>query len=276
MAGVSMQTPPNESSTNRYAAIIERIFHDRYSDGDTSIGFQRQDIIETAQALEIDLPLNLGDVIYSFRYRTPLPSSIQALSAEGNMWIIRPAGRGLYQFSLVPILNLAPNRNLAITKVPDSTPGVVIKYSQGDEQSLLARLRYNRVIDVATGLTCYSLQNHFRTSIPNIGQVETDEIYVGIDKRGAHYVIPVQAKSGADSLSIVQIEQDFYVCEARFSSLIAKPIGAQFIDDQTVAIFEFERSDKGIRVSAERHYQLVEPDQVTENDLQTYRQRLIN
>ena len=276
MAGVSMQTPSDDSPMNRYAAIIERIFLDRYSDGDISIGFQRQDIIEAAQALEIDLPLNLGDVIYSFRYRTPLPSSIQALAAEGEMWVIRPAGRGLYQFSLVPILNLAPNRNLEITKVPDSTPGVVVKYSQGDEQSLLARLRYNRVMDIATGLTCYSLQNHFRTSIPNIGQVETDEIYVGIDKRGAHYVIPVQAKSGTDSLSIVQIEQDFDVCEARFPSLIAKPIGAQFIDDQTVAIFEFERSDEGIRVSAERHYQLVEPDQVTEGDLQTYRQRLIN
>ena len=267
---------PGDSPTSRYGAIIENIFHDRYNVGDTVVGFERPDIIEASQVLGIEIPQNLGDVIYSFRYRTPLPSSIQELATEGMMWIIRPAGRGLYQFSLVPVLNLAPNRNLAITKVPDSTPGVVVKYSQGDEQSLLARLRYNRVIDVATGLTCYSLQNHFRTSIPNIGQVETDEIYVGIDKRGAHYVIPVQAKSGADSLSVVQIEQDFDVCEARFPLLIAKPIGAQFMDDQTVAIFEFERSDEGIRVSAERHYQLVEPDQVTESDLQTYRQRLMN
>ncbi len=270
-----MQASPNDNPTNRYAAIIERIFHDRYNAGDTSVGFQRQDIIETAQTLGIDIPLNLGDIIYSFRYRTALPESIQSLATEGDMWVIRPAGRGLYRFSLVPILNLIPNQNLAVTKAPDSTPGMVVMYSQGDEQSLLARLRYNRLIDVATGLTCYSLQNHFRTYIPDIGQVETDEIYVGIDKRGAHYVIPVQAKSGTDSLSIIQIEQDFYVCEARFPSLIAKPIGAQFIDDQTVAIFEFERSDEGVRVSAERHYQFVEPDKISESDLQTYRQRLM-
>ncbi len=275
MAGVGMQTQSGDSPTNRYAAIIAKIFHDRYDATDSDIGFRRQDIGEAAQALNIDLPLNLGDVVYSFRYRAPLPSSIQTLAAEGKMWVIRPAGRGLYQFSLVPILDLTPNQNLAVTKAPDSTPGIVVMYSQGDEQSLLARLRYNRLIDVATGLTCYSLQNHFRTYIPNIGQVETDEIYVGIDKRGAHYVIPVQAKSGADSLNIVQIEQDFDVCEARFPSLIAKPIGAQFMDNQTVAIFEFERSDEGIRVSAERHYQLVDPDQITESDLRTYRQRLI-
>ncbi len=276
MAGVGMQDSSIGNPSNRYIAIIERIFHDRYRPGDNDIGIRRQDIAETARTLNIDLPRNLGDVVYSFRYRTDLPASIQSLATEGRMWIIRPAGRGLYQFSLVPVLDLTPNQNLAVTKAPDSTPGIVVMYSLGDEQSLLARLRYNRLIDVATGLTCYSLQNHFRTYIPGIGQVETDEIYVGMDKRGAHYVIPVQAKSGSDSLSIVQIGQDFDVCAARFPSLIAKPIGAQFMDDQTVAIFEFERSDEGLRVSAERHYQLVDPDQVSESDLQTYRQRLID
>src|SRR6476619_169880 len=50
--------------------------------------------------------------------------------------------------------------------------------------------------------------NHLRTSVPNMGQAETDEIYVGLDKKGAHYVFPVQAKGGSDKLNIVQIEQD--------------------------------------------------------------------
>ena len=52
-----------------------------------------------------------------------------------------------------------------------------------DEQALLAKIRYNRLIDIFTGITCYSLQNHLRTTVPNIGQVEIDEIYIGIDKR---------------------------------------------------------------------------------------------
>ena len=52
---------------------------------------------------------------------------------------------------------MGPHRN------PDSTPGV-ISYALSDEQSLLATVRYNRLIDVFTGLTCYSLQNHLRTS----------------------------------------------------------------------------------------------------------------
>lgn len=83
---------------------------------------------------------------------------------------------------------------------------MIVKYALSDEQALLARRRYNRLVDIFTGVTCYSLQSHLRTSIPSLGQVETDEVYVGVDRQGAHYVVPVQAKSGKDRMSVVQIE----------------------------------------------------------------------
>ena len=105
---------------------------------------------------------------------------------------------------------------------------------------MLARVRYNRLIDIFLGIACYSLQNHFRTTVPGMGQVETDEIYVGVDKRGSHYVVPVQAKGGNDKLNRVQIEQE----------------------------------DDDIRVVSEKHHRLVPPDAVTREDLVRYRQRL--
>lgn len=44
-------------------------------------------------------------------------------------------------------------------------------YAPGtDEQALLTRARYNRLIDVFTGLTCYSVQNHLRTTVNNTGE----------------------------------------------------------------------------------------------------------
>ncbi len=64
------------------------------------------------------------------------------------------------------------------------------------------------------------------------------------------------------------------MCEARFPLLIAKPIGAQLVDDRTVAMFEFERSDGVVKISAERHYRLVELEELTESDIISYRQRL--
>jgi hypothetical protein len=173
----------------------------------------------------------------------------------------------------VPDKPLAPNPNLAVTKVPDATPGIVSKYAFKDEQALLAKLRYNRLVDIFTGVTCYSLQNHLRTTVAGMGQVETDEVYVGVDKKGAHYVFPIQAKGGSDKLNVVQIEQDFAVCAHKFPLLICRPIGAQFIAEDVIALFEFEQNNGDVRISSEKHYKLVVPKEVTETDLLNYRQR---
>lgn len=162
---------------------------------------------------------------------------------------------------------------MAETKVPDSTPGVIAMYALSDEQALLAKLRYNRLIDIFTGVACYSLQSHLRTTVPGLGQVETDEIYIGVDKRGAHYVFPVQAKGGIDVLSIVQIEQDIALCAAKFPSLICRPIAAQFMEDDLIALFEFEEGKNGVAISSEKHYRLVPGEEVTPDDLKAYRGR---
>ena len=175
---------------------------------------------------------------------------------------------------MVTDVPLSPNPNLAITKVPDSTPGIIAKYAFSDEQAVLARVRYNRLIDIFLGITCYSLQNHLRTTAAGMGQVETDEIYIGLDKSGSHYVVPVQAKGGDDKLSRVQIEQDIAVCRDKLSSLICRPVGTQFMRDDVIAMFEFEQADDDITVVSEKHYQLVPPDAVTDEDLVRYRQRL--
>jgi hypothetical protein len=258
---------------NRYSQIIEEIFSKYFRKGLKEILFERSDIISSAKKLRIKLPKNIGDVLYSFRYRTPLPHSIIEKAPKGFEWIIRPAGRGRYKFVLATESAIAPSKILAETKIPDATPGVISKYKLNDEQALLAKLRYNRLIDIFTGLTCYSLQNHLRTTVPNMGQVETDEIYIGIDKRGAHYVIPVQAKGGTDKIGIVQIEQDLAVCETKFPGLICRSIAAQFMEEDLIALFECERTEEGIRVSGEKHYKLVNPEQLTEEELEAYRKR---
>lgn len=174
---------------------------------------------------------------------------------------------------LVTDLPLLPNPNLALTKVPDATPGIIAKYAFNDEQAVLARIRYNRLIDIFLGITSYSLQNHLRTSVTGLGQVETDEVYVGVDKRGVHYVVPVQAKGGSDRLSRVQIEQDFALCADKLPTLICRPVGAQIARDDLIVLFEFVQQGDEIRVATEKHYKLVSPEEVTEEDLVRYQSR---
>jgi hypothetical protein len=143
-------------------------------------------------------------------------------------------------------------------------------YALNDEQALLARLRYNRLIDIFTRVACYSLQNHLRTFVKGVGQTETDEIYIGVDRKGSHYVFPVQAKGGNDKLSFVQISQDVALCAQKFPSLICRPIGAQFMKDSIIALFEFEDGDKGVRIASEKHYRLVAPEDISPKLLKKY------
>ena len=107
-----------------------------------------------------------------------------------------------------------------------------------------------------------------------MGQIETDGIYVGVEKSGSHFVIPVQAKGGSDRLNRVQIEQDIALCADKLPDLICRPIGAQFMQQDVIALFEFEEDRSDIRIVAEIQYQLVPPDAVTREDLIRYRQRL--
>ena len=109
------------SSKNRYVTLIENIFAKYYQEGAREIAFRREDIVEMAAYLGIVLPKNLGDVIYSFRYRTSLPKAITEKALDGYEWIIRAAGRAQYKFVLTKEANFAPNPNLAKTKILDAT-----------------------------------------------------------------------------------------------------------------------------------------------------------
>lgn len=262
-----MVKPLNQTAQSRYKALIEKIFFDRFAAGATEVSFERKDLESAASALGIELPKNLGDVVYSIRYRTPMPDRVLDTQPDGMEWIVEGAGRSRYVFRLVRINRIFPNQDLIQIKIPDATPEIVLAYSLSDEQALLAKLRYNRLIDIFLGMATYSLQNHLRTTVSGIGQIEIDEIYVGIDSRGRQYVIPVQAKGGTDQLSVVQAKQDIACCAEKFPHLICRSISSQFMTDDLIALFELVLEGGEIRVVDERHYRLVPADQIDPSDL---------
>ncbi len=258
-------------SSNRYGALIEKIFLDRYSDGAIEFEFARTDIEAAAKVLDINLPKNLGDVLYSFRFRAALPERIVETQPEGMEWAIELAGRAVYRFRLVKINRVLPREDLAMIDIPDATPELIRAYALDDEQALLAIVRYNRLIDTFLSLTTYSLQNHLRTTVKGIGQIEIDELYVGLDKRGCHYAIPVQAKGGKDQIGIVQTRQDIRFVEEKFPGMRCRAIAAQFMDAQVVALFELALQNDEIKVVEERHYRLVPATKLDRLAIRDYR-----
>jgi len=261
----------NTAKTSSYSAIVARLFFGGYKPGVKKIPFARDEIVAVAKELKVSLPKNLGDVMYAYRYRKALPQDVIGTQPAGYEWVIEGAGDAKYIFKLVPFNRILPNPNLLSIKIPDATPEIIGKYALGDEQALLAKVRYNRLIDIFLGATAYSLQNHLRTKVPGIGQIEIDEVYVAVDKHGRQFVVPVQAKGGRDQHGVVQTSQDIAWCAQKLPDLICRPISVQFVTATKIAMFELVDDRGAIKVAEERHYELVQADAITSEDLSAYR-----
>jgi hypothetical protein len=255
----------------RYDAIISELFGRHHTRGQTSFFFDRTELEEIITFLNLRKIKNLGDILYTYRFRRDFPHPILETQDPGLEWAIKLAGRGRYRFRLGQPTRIVPRADMAVIKVPDSTPEIIDKYAQKDEQALLARVRYNRLVDIFLGIATYSLQNHLRTTVKDLGQIEIDELYVGVSRSGQQFTIPVQAKGNNDKLSSAQAEQDYAWSKERYPHLTCRPISAQFMPDRTIALFELSVDEESeVHVVEERHYRLVPHDQISDQDLQSY------
>ena len=75
--------PKRAKKSNRYAAIIGTLFKRHYKEGTNQFDFSRDEFVGIARSLRIDLPKNLGDTIYSFRFRAALPDDVTITAPKG-------------------------------------------------------------------------------------------------------------------------------------------------------------------------------------------------
>lgn len=246
-------TLPDET-LKEYDQVIIRVFerlHAGYEDADR-LPFTKSGIERAVSELGLTIK-NVPDIVYTYRAgRSPLP---QAILAHGN-WAIEGAGKGKYAFVKLarsPYVDIPTD--VEITHILDATPQIVLKYQGTDEQGLLARIRYNRLIDTFTALTTYHIQGHFRTTVSDIGQVEIDDLYIGIDTDGHGFVLPVEAKSESpkDQLGVVQITQMVKFAKQYFPDLIVRPIGVKMMSDGSYMFLEFNASDDSNLVATKRY-----------------------
>lgn len=276
----SLSPQKEAKKASAYSQIIEHIFTRRYNKRGADFSFNRTELSDALEALfkagkvEKNLVKNLGDVIYTFRHRRSLPATILDTQPKDKHWIILGDGDAKYRFRLTSLVHIEPRAGAAVIPIPDATPEIILRYAQNDEQALLAKIRYNRLVDIFLGITTYSLQNHLRTKIPNYGQIEIDELYTGLDKLGKHYIVPVQAKGPKDKLGAIQTIQDVIYCTTApadsgkkskkrkidFSKLECRAVSAQLRkDDQgdVIVMFELKFDGNDVSVREERHYRLV-------------------
>jgi len=262
--------------TSKYDKLIESVFFKHYAEESGSVPFDREELATACNELKIPRIKNLGDIVYSYRFRRDLPGEINKTSPAGCEWIIIGTGIGSYEFRLSRKAKIEPAANRQKIKIPDATPEIVKIYAPAnDEQALLTKVRYNRIVDIFMGTACYSIQNHLRTVLNGVGQIEIDEIYLGVAKNGMHYVFPCQAKSPGDKFGIVQVLQDVYFCRSRYPSVICRPVAMQFIDNDSFAILETTIEEENgvleLVIIDEKHYKLVDKNELSIEDIEYYR-----
>ena len=246
---------------SKYGKIIASIFSEKYAEPMEEVPFTRDDLIAHAHQLGIAPPKNLGDIVYSFRYRVDLPEDISKTVPDGFTWIIVGTGDARYSFIKSRKSNIIPNTSLLSVRIPNNTPEILTMYSLSDEQSLLSMVRYNKILDLFLGIVTYSMQNHLRTRVAGIGQIEIDELYMGVNKIGQHFIIPVQAKLGNDKIGAVQLFQDITFCQVRFPDLICIPIAVHFSEvDNRICMFRLTLDHYSVSIVDEKHYRLLQSD----------------
>ena len=238
-----------------YDRIITTLFQQvRRRKGEAEVlPFSKRDLERCASAFGIK---NVPDIIYSYRSRNQLPETILR---TGN-WVIEGRGKSEYAFvriTVSPHIDLP--RDLGAIDIPDATPEIVERYSGSDEQGLLARIRYNRLVDVFTSVTAYLLQSHLRTTLKQVGQIEIDDLYLGVDTDGRWYILPVEAKGPKERIGRVQISNMTAFAQQRFPELTLRPLAAQEFTYGSIFFFEFNGKVEiqEIAVTEAKRYRLI-------------------
>lgn len=250
----------------RYTEIVEHIFLANFRPGAREVHFSEGEINQFAKKLGIRVPEDPGDLVCCFRDPAALPESVRERAPRGKIWLIRSAGRSRYRFVATRKFVMAPREILAVTRVPSSTPDLIVKFALDEQQVLLGILRYDRLIDIFTGMSCYPV-----ASSRHVEQANADEIYIGVDSRGAPKVFPIQATGQGEKLSVAQIERSLAFCATRFPSLVCAPIGAQVMTDGLIALLRFQDSENGIGLTDEKRYRLVPSNTIISECLAAHR-----
>jgi len=258
---------PTEGEKKLYDQVIIEMFRRAYKPDADASPFTKDELVQVCQESSIVIN-NVPDVPYHYRTgRSDLPDEI----LDTGNWVIEGAGKGRYTFVKLkrsPYIHIPDD--LYVTEIPEATPDIVLKYGGVDEQAVLTRIRYNRLVDTFLSVTAYHLQGHVRSSVQGIGQVEVDDLYVGVDTDGRWYVIPIEAKSVGpkERLGVIQIRQMILFAKQNYSDLILRPVGIKPLDDGSYVFLEFDDKEELEAISVKRYarYKLVRDNKQTKSE----------
>lgn len=148
----------------------------------------------------------------------------------------------------------------------DVTPRAVLEHTIGAVDLLLARVRYNKLIDRLLKCVAHSLHTDLTYCSRTFGEITVGEVYHAVNKRGAEFVVAVQANTTSPSFGPDQAELDLEVCEELFPDLAPRFVHVElehFSWGDVVVMYSLRNNKRGIQFDDEGHYRLVSSETVT-------------
>ena len=230
-----------------YVPVILAV-HDRYRPGASTVIFSLDDVrnavdaVRAASSNAIKISSRYqADVFYRMRSRTRLPAEI----LEKGFHILRPIGRGQYQFErattgIIEAPVTEPISTIDLTPMPVRRllPETI---AEMDEQAILSVVGYCSLLDHFTGMKIYRLRSHVRKSVPGVGQAELDAIDVGIasSEDDEPVIFPIEAKAVSDALNRVQIHNMVQYANRFFPKLTVRPLAIKVDYQSVIHLMEF-------------------------------------
>ncbi len=244
--------PPLGPTPKVYDRVILRVFERlqaRYGDADR-MPFRKEEVEQVIAELGVAVR-NPPDVPYTYRTgRSKLPEQILR---QGHWAIDADKGKSGYVFVRLqrsPYIDIPSD--LEAIPIHDATPQIVLKHTGTDEQALLSRIRYNRLVDIFMGLTAFHLQSHFRTTVAG-SQVEIDDLYIGVNTEGQGFLLPVEAKTFRENLGVTQIAAMVGFARQHYPELPVIPIGIKVLSDTSTMLIEFNDAQDLNQVASRRY-----------------------
>jgi hypothetical protein len=149
-----------------YEALAEHFYYILFRDGAIELPFLRDDFAADSKRQRADLPRNPGDAIEKAPQRMGPPEAIVRTQPPGKEWVIERWWKSMYAFRLLPINRILRNPQLAAITIPDATPEIASAYALSGKQALLAKVRYNRPLDILLGAAASAISEGFTIRLP--------------------------------------------------------------------------------------------------------------
>ena len=190
------------------------------------------------------------------RVRPVPPSALTPVGPPGRQSVRRPSA-------------IVPCEWRHQTEVPDAVPAIVSAYAIDRDQLLLAKVRHNRLLDLALGMVSYSLGSVRQALVPRTAPVDVDELYVGLRDFDPPCIVPVMIQRSDDPINAPRLGQVESFCRHLYPSLTPRFMAVQFVPDEdheAVVLFDLIRRGNEVKLQDEKQYRLVPADQITRDD----------